>query len=69
MDIGGEQVEMMMRRGAGGELKRLSFVTPIYIKGAKESAYEPNPDDKNVVLISAVTPRHEPIIHHLTQPF
>lgn len=69
MDIGGEQVEMMMRRGAGGELKRLSFVTPIYIKGSKDSAYEPNPDDDGVVLISAVTPRQQPIIHHLTQPF
>lgn len=69
VDVGGEQVEMMMRRGAGGELKRFSFVTPIYIKGAKESAYEPNPDDDEVVLISAVTPRQEPIIHHLTQPF
>lgn len=59
VDIEGEKIERM----------KMSFVTPIYIKSRKESSYTPNPDDDDVVMISAVTPRQEPIIQHLSQPF
>lgn len=53
--------------GHAVSLAKLSFVTPIYVKGTKPSRYEPNPDDDGAVLISAVTPRHQPIVQHSTQ--
>jgi hypothetical protein len=56
------------RSGVDPNYENMSFVTPIYVKSAsKPSSYEPNPDDADAVLISAVTPRHEPIEQTLTQ--
>jgi hypothetical protein len=56
------------RSGVTPDYEKMSFVTPIYVKSAdRPSGYVANPDDSDVVLISAVTPRHEPIEQHLTQ--
>lgn len=50
------------------DFKKMSFVTPIYVKSqSKPSGYEANPGDRDAVLISAVTPRHEPIDQPMSQ--
>jgi hypothetical protein len=48
----------------------MSFVTPIYVESASDPASltRPNPNDDDVVLISAVTPRFQPIDQPMSQP-
>ncbi len=56
------------RSGVEPDYENMSFVTPIYVKSQSAPAgYTANPDDRDAVLISAVTPRFMPIEHTLTQ--
>lgn len=50
-------------------MAKMSFVTPIYVKGTRPSRYEPNPDDDGAVLIAPVTPRQQSIDHTLSQGY
>jgi hypothetical protein len=56
------------RSGVEADYENMSFVTPIYVKSTTTAEYTANPNDRNAVLISAVTPRHQPIDEPLTQP-
>ena len=59
------------RSGSAPEYAKMSFVTPIYVDSADKPAglTRPNPSDNDdLVLISAVAPRHQPIIQQMTQP-
>ena len=54
------------RAGVAPDYGRMSFVTPIYVESADKPAglSRPNPSDNDdLVLISAVAPRHQPIDH------
>jgi len=44
-------------------------VTPVYVESQHEPSRleRPNPDDDDVVLISAVTPRYQPINQPMSQ--
>jgi hypothetical protein len=57
------------RSGVAPDYKNMSFVTPCYVTSQNEpsSLVQPNPSDGNVVLISAVTPRFQPIIQPMSQ--
>lgn len=56
------------RSGVEPDYANMSFVTPIYVKSPDAPAgYEANPGDRGAMLISAVTPRFQPIEQTLTQ--
>jgi hypothetical protein len=68
------------RSGVETDYEKMAFVTPVYVmsqgkpsvysgKGRYGQGYETNPEDRDAVLISAVTPRHEPIDQPMSQAF
>lgn len=59
------------RSGQRPDYEGMSFAVPVYVASQHEpsSLVRPNPGDDDVVLISAVTPRHEPIDQPLSQAF
>jgi hypothetical protein len=60
------------RAGVAPQYEKMSFVTPIYVDSTSSPSglTRPNPtDNEDLVLISAVSPRHQPIDHaELTIP-